>query len=48
MSDYIPMTREGYNKKRAEVARMENEVMPQIAEKIALARAEGDLSENQT
>ena len=46
MSDYIPMTREGYNKKRAEVARMENEVMPQIAEKIALARAEGDLSEN--
>ena len=46
MSDYIPMTREGYNKRRAEVARMENEVMPQIAEKIAAARAEGDLSEN--
>ena len=46
MSDYIPMTREGYNKKRAEVTRMENEVMPLIAEKIAEARAEGDLSEN--
>ncbi len=46
MTDYIPMTREGYNKKRAEVARLENEVMPQIAEKIAEARAEGDLSEN--
>ncbi len=46
MSDFIPMTREGYNKKRAEVARMENEEMPLIAEKIAAARAEGDLSEN--
>jgi transcription elongation factor GreA len=46
MTDYIPMTREGYNKKRAEVARLENEEMPLIAEKIAAARSEGDLSEN--
>ena len=46
MTDYIPMTREGYNKKRAEVARLENEEMPMIAERIAAARSEGDLSEN--
>jgi transcription elongation factor GreA len=46
MTDFIPMTREGYNRKRAEVARLEDEEMPKIAEKIAVARAEGDLSEN--
>ena len=46
MNDYIPMTREGYNKKRAEIARLENEEMPLIAEKIATVRSEGDLSEN--
>jgi transcription elongation factor GreA len=46
MTDFIPMTREGYNRKRAEVARLEDEEMPKIAEKIATARAEGDLSEN--
>jgi transcription elongation factor GreA len=43
---YIPMTREGYNKKKAELDRLENEEMPKIAEKIAAARDEGDLSEN--
>jgi transcription elongation factor GreA len=46
MTDFIPMTREGYNRKRAEVARLEDEEMPKIAEKIAVARSEGDLSEN--
>lgn len=46
MTDYIPMTREGYNKKRAEISHLEQEEMPKIAEKIAAARAEGDLSEN--
>jgi transcription elongation factor GreA len=46
MTEYIPMTREGYNKKKAEIDRMENEEMPKIAERIAAARAEGDLSEN--
>jgi len=46
MIDTIPMTREGYNKKRAEIARLEQEEMPRIAENIAAARAEGDLSEN--
>jgi transcription elongation factor GreA len=44
--DYIPMTREGYNKKKAELDRLEQEEMPKIAEKIAAARDEGDLSEN--
>jgi transcription elongation factor GreA len=46
MTDYIPMTREGYNRKRAEIARLEEEEMPIILEKIAAARGEGDLSEN--
>jgi transcription elongation factor GreA len=44
--EYIPMTREGYNKKKAELDRLENDEMPKIAEKIAVARDEGDLSEN--
>ena len=46
MSDYVPMTREAYNRIRAEVARLEQDEVPQIAERIALARAEGDLREN--
>ena len=46
MSDYYPMTREAYNRKKAEVKRLEQDEMPEIAEKIAVARAEGDLSEN--
>jgi transcription elongation factor GreA len=46
MSDSIPMTREGYNKIRAEVERLETEEMPVILERLASARAEGDLSEN--
>ena len=46
MSDSIPMTREGYNKIRAEVERLETEEMPVILERLANARAEGDLSEN--
>jgi transcription elongation factor GreA len=40
------MTREGYNKIKAEIERLENEEMPLITEKIAAARAEGDLKEN--
>jgi transcription elongation factor GreA len=40
------MTREAYNKRREEVARLENEEMAAIAERIAAARSEGDLSEN--
>jgi transcription elongation factor GreA len=46
MSDRIPMTRAGYEKIRAEVQRLEQEEMPIIAERIARARSEGDLSEN--
>lgn len=46
MVDSVPMTREGYNKIKAEIERLENEEMPLITEKIAAARAEGDLKEN--
>lgn len=46
MSDYIPMTREAYDRRRQEIARLETEEMVRIAEGIAAARAEGDLSEN--
>jgi transcription elongation factor GreA len=46
MSDTIPMTRTGYEKIKTELAHLENVVMPDIAEKLAAARAEGDLKEN--
>jgi transcription elongation factor GreA len=46
MSDILPMTRAGYNKIKAEINHKENEEMPIIAQRIADARAEGDLSEN--
>ena len=46
MTERIPMTQTGYNKIRDEVNRLENEEMPKITEKIATARAEGDLKEN--
>ena len=46
MTDMIPMTRDGYNKIKAEVERLENEEMPKILHRLASARAEGDLKEN--
>ena len=46
MSDRIPMTREGYEKIKAQVERLEHEEKPKIADSIARARNEGDLSEN--
>lgn len=46
MADLVPMTREKYNEKKAEVERLESVEMPKITEKIAEARAEGDLKEN--
>jgi transcription elongation factor GreA len=46
MSDTIPMTRAGYNKLKAELEHMDGVLMPEIAEKIAQARGEGDLKEN--
>ena len=42
----VPMTREGYNKIKADIDRMENVDLPAVTEKIAEARAEGDLKEN--
>jgi transcription elongation factor GreA len=45
-ADRIPMSKEGYEKLKAQLDKMQNEDMPRIAEAIALARAEGDLSEN--
>ena len=46
MSDLVPMTRAAYNRKKAEIHRLEHEELPKIADKIAAARDEGDLSEN--
>jgi transcription elongation factor GreA len=44
--DSVPMTREAYNRKKAEVERLENDVMSEITHKMAVARDEGDLKEN--
>ncbi|MBT5017458.1 transcription elongation factor GreA [bacterium] len=41
-----PISREGFDKLKAEIKHLEDDVMPQIAENIAEARAEGDLKEN--
>lgn len=46
MSNYVPMTRDGYNRIKAEIEQLELVEMPLVAEKIAEARAEGDLKEN--
>ncbi len=46
MSGSVPMTREGYNRLKAEVAHLEGVLMPEITEKLAAAREEGDLKEN--
>ena len=42
----IPMTKEGYNKKKADLDRMTNVEMIEVAKRIATARDMGDLSEN--
>lgn len=41
-----PISREGYDRLREEIRRMEEDEMPKIAKQIAEARAEGDLREN--
>ena len=46
MDEYVPMTRGGFNKLKADLERMEGVEMPAIAEKIGTARGEGDLKEN--
>ena len=45
-SDRIPMSKDGYEKLKAQLDKMKNEDMPRIAEQIAQARDYGDLSEN--
>jgi transcription elongation factor GreA len=45
-NDRVPMTREGYEKLKAEVDYMQNVRMPELARRIAAAREMGDLSEN--
>ena len=45
-ADRIPMSKEGYEKLKAQLDTMKNEEMPRIAEQIAEARSFGDLSEN--
>ncbi|MCI0641596.1 MAG: transcription elongation factor GreA [Gemmataceae bacterium] len=42
----IPMTREGYDKLKADLDRMQNAEMIEVARRIATARDMGDLSEN--
>ena len=45
-SDRVPMTREGYEKLKANLDRMQNLEMIEVTKRIAAARALGDLSEN--
>ncbi len=45
-TDRVPMTKEGFEKLKAELDHMKNEKMPAIAEQIKVAREFGDLSEN--
>src|SRR5438445_10720987 len=44
--DRIPMTREGYEKLKADLYRMENIEMIEVTKRVAAARDMGDLSEN--
>ncbi|HEV2968924.1 MAG TPA: transcription elongation factor GreA [Pirellulales bacterium] len=46
MSDLVPMTRTGYDKLKGELDHMEQVEMPKLAQRVAAARSEGDLSEN--
>jgi len=45
-TERIPMTREGYDKLKAELYRMQNVEMIEITRRVAAARDMGDLSEN--
>ena len=44
--DRIPMTREGYERKKAELDRMQGVEMLELTKRVAAARDLGDLSEN--
>ncbi len=46
MTDRIPMTHTGYERLRAELVHLKEVEMPAILERLAAARAEGDLKEN--
>ncbi len=46
MTQRVPMSQEGYNKIKQELEHLETVEMPKIAEKIGIARSEGDLKEN--
>ena len=45
-AERIPMSKDGYDKLKAQLDKMKNEDMARIAEAIAQARGYGDLSEN--
>jgi transcription elongation factor GreA len=45
-NDRIPMSKEGYEKLKAQLDHMKHDDMPRVAEQIAQARGYGDLSEN--
>ena len=45
-SDRVPMTREGYDKLKNDLERMQTLEMVEVAKRIATARDLGDLSEN--
>src|ERR1700738_4766657 len=45
-NERVPMTREGFEKKKAELDRMQNSEMIEVTKRIAAARDLGDLSEN--
>ena len=45
-NDRVPMTREGYEKLKADLDRMQTTEMIEITKRIATAREMGDLSEN--
>jgi transcription elongation factor GreA len=46
MSERVPMTRTGYDKLKADLEQLHAVELPKILERLANARAEGDLSEN--
>jgi len=46
MLDRIPMTRAGYDKLKADLDALEHNELPVLQQRVANARAEGDLSEN--
>ncbi|MDP6447392.1 MAG: transcription elongation factor GreA, partial [Pirellulaceae bacterium] len=47
MPDSVPMTREAFDREKARLDEMKNVERPRIAERVAAAREEGDLKENQ-